>query len=373
MALTIRYFSTTGAGAADGTTWADRAALFSTGNWSSVISGFDFTSNGLLCYVGPGNYTCSQSLTTSITGTPDPSVSNPLILHGCDSSGNPLEPPDPDWTADQPAWSATTLPDLQTTSNISIVDLANCHVRLLKFSAASGANKVLIGTGTTSADWCHSVNATANTAVGAAGCICNNCVLQCSGSSYSSVYAGATSLYNTKVIGKPDASSGNRLGISNTGSNVVIDRCCVYGNALTGISFGSSSASFTGVVINSVVANNGAVGILFPSTSSQTNTSRVVGCMITGNTTYGIDAQSQCRVAVLGNRLRDNSSNNFNGMGNWLTTETNYTTDSDDASEYVDAANGDFRIKSSATIASSGYGISQQSASGGGSSYAYIS
>ena len=379
MALTPLYFSTTAAGAEDGTTWENRAALFSAGNWSTLISGFDFTSNGLLCYIGPGNYTCSQALTSAVTGTPDPSVSNPLILHGCDSGGVALTPPDPDWTSDQPAWSAATLPDLQTTSNISIVDLSNCHVRLLKFSAASGSNKVLIGSSTTTATWCHSIQATANTSAGACGAYAANCVLQCSGSSYTAVISGSAGAHNCKVIGNSAASSGNRQGINTNGSNQVLDRCTVYGNPGGGIVFSSSSASFNGHVINSVIANNTGVGILFPSTAAQTGWSKVIGCMITGNSTYGIDAQSQCRVLIAGNRLRDNTTANFNGTGNWLTTETNYVTDDSDANEYVDpanatAANCDFRIKSTATIANLGYGVSQQAAAAtGGGSYAFIS
>ena len=37
MSLITRYFSTA-SGAGDGTTWADRAALFAAGAWSSVIN-----------------------------------------------------------------------------------------------------------------------------------------------------------------------------------------------------------------------------------------------------------------------------------------------------------------------------------------------
>src|SRR5689334_12015839 len=102
MAITTRYFSTTGAGAADGTTWADRAALFSAGNWSTVITGFNFAgTDSMVARVGPGNYTCSQSLASGLFANP-PTIANPLILHACDSSGNLIDPPSPTWTADLP-------------------------------------------------------------------------------------------------------------------------------------------------------------------------------------------------------------------------------------------------------------------------------
>ncbi len=88
MATVTRYFSTAGAGTADGTSWANRAALFSGGAWSTVITGFNFTgSDSLECRIGPGSYTITASLASGLFANA-PTVSNPLILQGCDSSGS---------------------------------------------------------------------------------------------------------------------------------------------------------------------------------------------------------------------------------------------------------------------------------------------
>src|SRR5687767_60995 len=136
MAIVTRYFSTTGAGAADGTTWADRAELFSGGNWSTVITGFAFNaSDALKCLIGPGTYTCSQALASGLFTNP-PTLLNPLILHGCDGSGVQLEPEAPAWTAAQPVTWDTNLPVIATTTNIATLGLALTTARLLKFTGS---------------------------------------------------------------------------------------------------------------------------------------------------------------------------------------------------------------------------------------------
>lgn len=103
-----------------------------------------------------------------------------------------------------------------------------------------------------------------------------------------------------------------------------------------------------------------------PNLTGSTVVGFMQGCMATGNGAYGLNgnATATYHLFAAGNRFRDNSSGNFANSGTNLTTEVNYTTDSDDASEYVDAANGDFRIKSTATIAGMGFGISVRAASG---------
>src|SRR5688572_9346902 len=136
MAVVVKYFSTTGAGAADGTTWTDRAALFSAGNWATQITGFAFNgTDSLKCLIGPGTYTCSQALASGLFANA-PSVANPLILHACDGSGVQLAIPEPEWTSDQPVTWDTTLPVIATTTNISTINLATCLAVLLKFTAS---------------------------------------------------------------------------------------------------------------------------------------------------------------------------------------------------------------------------------------------
>jgi hypothetical protein len=105
---------------------------------------------------------------------------------------------------------------------------------------------------------------------------------------------------------------------------------------------------------------------------------RVLGCYIANSTTAGITGQSNAYVTSFQNRLRDNgTSGNWTALaGNNLTNENdniNYTTDSDDASELVNVAGGDYRIKNTATIWGKGFGVSEEPpASSAGGSFAFI-
>ncbi len=366
MAITTRYFSTTGNGGADGTTWADRAALFSAGNWSTVITGHDFSTNSLKCLIGPGNYTCSQGLTNTVITT-DPSIALPLLLCGCDSSGAILAVPDPDWTSDQPAWDDSTLPVIATTTNIATLTVAGSAAMLLKFTA-SGRNGGVI-TGTQSLLWCVVENSTANANASATTTVVNpfGCVLTCSGSSYDFVMSVGGNAENCRIEGNSSASSGNRRGVVSAGTATHLTRCTVVNNVGEGVLCTSASAAQSMRLYRCVIANNGSTGIKGTSTGSQSTTFETHGCMVTGNV-VGIDGVSDgARWIVSCNRLRDNTTN-IQGIGNYPTDLDNYTTDSDDSTEYVAAgADGDFRIKNTASsIWGKGYGVSDEPSAGGG-------
>ena len=143
MSIIVRYFSTSSAGAGDGTSWANRAALFTGGAWSTVITGFAFNgSDSMEARVGPGTYSITVALASGSFANP-PTVTNPLIIHGADSSGNLLSPPDPDWTSNMADWDASSLPILDTSSNINTLNLAACYPRLLKFTASNSTTAFL--------------------------------------------------------------------------------------------------------------------------------------------------------------------------------------------------------------------------------------
>lgn len=120
------------------------------------------------------------------------------------------------------------------------------------------------------------------------------------------------------------------------------------------------------MVRNCVIAKNGGTGIECDVTAAQGRILSIAQCLLTGNGGYGVDGKSG-RVYLCGNRLRDNTSGNITSMGNYPTDLNNYVTDSDDATEYVDAANDDYRIKLGSTIHGKGYGAGDQpnTASGG--------
>jgi hypothetical protein len=376
MAIVTRYFSTASAGAGDGTTWADRAALFSAGNWSSVITGFGFAaSDSLLCLIGPGTYTCTQTLDNTAITT-DPVTDTQLYLHGCDSSGVALEPPDKYWTSADVAFSDSTLPVIDRNTNGITIDQGSTNVRLLKFTGGtSGSTGAIIGNCRTM-DWCVVVHTRDNTSSACVAASCRSltnswCQVTSAGYQYVIQRSSVGLLTsNVKVIGNSSATTGNRDGVDLGASDrwASFHRVCVYNNPRFGINVTSTDTNQGGIISQCVVANNGSDGIQFSATAAQATTWTVVRNSITGNGAYGIDGQSS-RIMLAGNRFRDNTSGNITSLGNAPDTFETYTTDTDDASEYVDTATGDFRIKNTAAIWGMGYGVADEpAASGGGGS-----
>lgn len=374
MALTERYFAVTAAGDADGTSVANRAALFDgSGNWSSVITGFDFSANGLRCRILPGAYTCSQTLNTT-TITTDPTAANPILLHGAAADGSLLTPPNPNWQSCQPAWdtaagwTSSNWPVIATTTNIATISLAHCFIRLCCFTASGRTGGGVLGL-SGGLDWVSCSNSASNASAGAvaSGFVAmSNCVLTCTGSTYSSVLASinADSVSNARIVG--GGSSGDCIGwkYSGTTTNTIFSRCTIIGNYGAGWAYTGTNAGVTVRFWRCTIANNTsnvADGILFPDTSSQTARSYIDSCIITGNGGYGIDpGGANTNLVVTHCRLRDNTSGNFGTFGNYPTDLNNDVSDSTDAAEYVDATNGDYRIKASATIWGKGYGVADE-------------
>lgn len=366
MAIVTRYFSTSSAGAADGTTWADRAVLFSGGAWSSVITGFNFSgSDSLKCMIGPGTHTITASLASGSFANP-PTLANPLVFSGCDSSGNQLAVPNPGWKSPQPAWDDSTLPVIATTTNVITINLpllVVCH--LLKFTATARAGAVVtIG----SLSWCVVSNSHTNTGVTAISggpSSSYGCVFSCTGTSYSAVVSGALSVHNCRVTGVT-GSSGNRHGIVQSGNTngFSVVGCTVYGVGGGGLVGTSTQTGQAWHLRGNTVAGCGSHGVSGHPTASQQNNYTVFNNLITGCGGYGVfnDASG---MACTTNRLRDNTSGAFS-IGNYPTDLNNDTTDSDDATEYVDAGNGDYRIKYGSAIWGKGYGAGDEPAPTGG-------
>lgn len=365
-AVVERWFATAAAGAGDGTSHANRAALFSAGNWSTVLTGFNFAgSDSMKAYIEAGTYTITAALAGgSFTNAPTPA--NPLIFVGADTSGNQLSIPDPSWTSAQAAWSTSTLPTLNTTTNIVTINLTTgsaVHCYLINFTASgrTGGQVLSIGGGLF---WCQVTNSAANTLASAVTNVTQvyGSVLSCTGSSYDAIFAPVTAdrhVSNSRFIGVT-GSSGNRRGIVGTINNT-FDLITVINCGGEGIIYTGASASQNVKISRSVIANNGGAGLKANSTASQTLGYDTSGCMITGNGAAGIDGNSNAaRWLVQHNRLRNNSGGDITGLGNYPTNLDNTTTAGSDATEYVDATNGDFRIRYGSVYWGKGYGVQDQ-------------
>lgn len=372
MAIVTRYFSTAAAGAGDGTTWADRAVLFTAGAWSTVITGFNFSgSDSLECRIGPGTHTVTVAMASGLFANP-PSTANPIVFHGCDSSGNLLESPDPGWVSPAIPYSTTTLPEIATTTNIATSTLAAAVWRLIYFTA-SGRNGAMFSGGG-NFDFTPVTDSTNNSAANVFTAPANitNAWILMSGASFDSGISGPATdgkFSNIRIDGTSGTSSGTRRGITTTSTGYTASGITVIGCAGGGAFAATGSATRASYLSRCTLVDNGSFGIQCNGTASQTVYHDISNCYFSGNT-YGINANGSRTIAV-NNRLRDSTSGNFANFGNYP-TDYNYTTDSDDATEFVDSGAGDYRIKNTATIWGKGYGAGDETSAGGGGSALHL-
>jgi hypothetical protein len=364
MAVVTRYFGVTSAGAGDGTTYANRAELFSGGAWSSVITGFNFTADSLVARIAPGTYACSQSLASGLFANP-PTAANPLILHGSDSSGNMLEPTQPDWVSAQPATWDSGLPLIETTTNITTINLATAHCRLIAFLSTGVGGTGGVINNAASGDWIavtNSTNATNATGISASAPNLSNVVVRMTGDSYSAGVIGSAYRRNIRIEGVT-GSSGNRRGYQNLTLSTPAVGLTIIG--CPGGAFNSSTSTASSINMLSCTLVNCGTGITGSSGVGITSSSRIARCFIANNSGFGIDAQTT-PLLVTACRLRNNTSGNFTNFGNYPTDIYNFTAVGSDAAEFVNAAAGDYRIKYGSEYWGLGIGAGDEPAPAGG-------
>jgi len=182
------YFGANAAGAGNGTSWANRAAFVSGGSLSGLITGHDFSSDALRCLLGPGTHTLSQNVNSGAFTTP-PDRTRHLLIHGCDPSGNPLTPPDPAWTAAQPAWDDTGMPFVDMTDAFAS-HYIQLHMLKIRSSSSSG---VISSTGV-KASWCVLEGTGTGSGATVANGYLSNCVVKVSSSTYAAVVSANATL-----------------------------------------------------------------------------------------------------------------------------------------------------------------------------------
>jgi hypothetical protein len=369
MAIVTRYFSTTGAGAADGTTWADRAALFSAGNWSSVITGFAFNgADSLNCLIGTGSYTCSQSLASGLfTNPPSASEVNRLFLRNCDSSGNPVDP-DPGWISAQRSISTTAMPFINYTGSGRCINVLGTVLYGLRIESANNASVVAAAL---SVEKCYVLTTGVGSSTMALFRVYSvkNSHVFCNTANYASVVdvdeSVTTSVVNSRIEGIVGTTS-NRRGINVDGFAPSLN---LYASTI--LSVGGAGLRVAGQTVTDGIANNvingcGSHGVeIARSNTHPTLGANVSNNMITNNGGWGVNQSSSVGMLASNNRLRNNTSGNFTGMGNYPTDIVNETAAGTDADEFVDSAGGDYRIKNTSSMWNKGYGVADQPAAGG--------
>lgn len=364
MAIVRRYFSTSGAGAADGTTWADRAPFLSAGVISTIIRGFDFTSDSLEVYIGPGTYNITTVIAT-FTGAAAPSVFNPCWFIACDSSGNKWEPPDPDWVSAQPMWDDSTMP-VWTNGTNQFLNNSACGVYGLKMV---GSHLGTVLSAHLASNWCYVENTVSHgnsVAIGTG--FVENVVACCSGTLYNAVTNASPSEFNNvRLIGNISATSGNRNGwASANNAAYYFKNVTVINNAGIPL-YASAVTSLVSLYMKNILVWNSTAtaGACISCAGTRTNVGFVRNALIVRATTYGIDVTGTTRHVFLNNAFRDCSSGNVNGGGNHPLNDTTIT--ESDADLFVDSANLDLRIKNTSAYWGRNLGAGDQPAAGGGS------
>ena len=375
MAIVTRYFSTTGAGAADGTSWANRAALYSAGNWSTVITGFNFGgADSLNCLIGTGSYTCSQSLESGTFSVAAPTADNRLFLRNCDSSGN-LVVPDASFISDAGAIDTTAMPFINYTAAGRCVNTTGIVLYGLRIESAQNDGVVAQ---VLSVEQCYIVSTGSGSSASAAFRVYNikNSHLYCNTSNYAAVVNcdenNTLSVMNCRIQGITGTTS-NRRGLSSNAfaPSIYIANNTIFGMGGIGISMTGASAG--DMIANNVINGTGSDGINISRSATGTGVAaQVCNNMITNCGGWGVNQSSSVGMLASNNRLRNNTSGNFTGMGNYPTDIANETAAGTDADEYVDAAGFDFRIKNTSSIVGRRFGVSDQPATGGGTTRGYI-
>lgn len=372
MAIVVRYFSTTGAGAEDGTTWADRAAFFSGGAYSTIITAFDFSgSDSLEVRLGPGTYSAAVSVATAIFSVAAPRPSNPLTIHGCDTNGDRIVPTE--WNCCQGSLPVTGYPVWELGANS--INLANLILRCVSLTSSLAGSGFVLAAGA-HYEYCkfeNTANSSSANGISAAGSgIMHSCHVLCSGTAFNMVCsAEGARVSNCRLEGNASATSGVRAGnnVSSGGYPRMFSRNCLLnipGNAfanIRAIADGSVPVVEQTIVNCATLANTAAInGPSFVSTNTNTQQQHVTAqsCFI-ANCGVGLNTQNVA-ARILGNRIR--CTTNYTVPNNSIIAG-NYEAAGTDADEFVDAANGDYRIKSTSIYWGKGIGAGDGPASGG--------
>lgn len=373
MAIVVRYFSTTGAGAEDGTTWADRAAFFSGGVYSTIITGFNFAgSDSLEVRLGPGTYSCGNvTFTGSLFANP-PRPANPLTIHGCDTTGNRIVPAlwnccqGPLPVTDYPLWDFGT-------GALNIQNIILRCLSLLNNSTSPTINAsgtLNFGNGT-SAEYCLFKNTGGQAAGFGTTATAHSCHFITEATNYNSVVAGGgINVQNCRIQGNPLATTGTRRGLEGSVSGIlkpapsnciidcptsaVVNVSSIAGNGLAVVGYTIvNCATVSEAAINAPNANSGAA-------PTSHNVVYAKNCFV-ANCGVGINTQNTA-ARIFENRLRNTT--NYTVPVNSIIAG-NYEAAGTDADEFVDAANGDYRIKSTSIYWGKGIGAGDEPASGG--------
>lgn len=346
-----RYFGVTSAGTGDGTSWANRAALYD-GGWSSIITGHDFTLDGLQCFIEQGTYDVGSLSDGSFTNPPNRRP-NQLYFIACYSDGTVWQPPDPSWKSCQPVWDMTDMAYIRLP--VGSVFTVTEHVFYgcrLEGGAIQGVFGAVTQTGW--AVWCyiHATHPNGGSSMVTYRGYATNSVIKCDALAYMSVMQTLSNTYvsNVRAEGNPLATSQLRACFYDGGNGRKNMIGCTAvdtpGNGFDYPHFTGDQNVATFDRCSAINCGGDGINVLGPNVALAW-TNSFDRCLIVNCGGYGISVGT-APALITGGRFRNNTSGNFNNtLYDPIDAVVSAGTDAD---EFVNPATGDYRIKNTSSI-----------------------
>lgn len=333
MPITEKYVTPSGAGTNDG---LSEANAFS---WAQFVTDFNLQSAGGVRYnIKQGTY---SGLSTAVL-TGDGTATNPLIIRGYKTTIG-------DATVGRLSTGlldTSNMPHLQFAST-AFINGAGATFTILESVrvSASNANRS-VSLGASSVFFNCKIDMTAgNSGVAIEGSEPTS-VLQCDLSNASTTGAPICGVVGPIIGNFITGATTAGAGISYGGGVYPI-----IGNVIVGCGIGIDKTLASGrvYVCNNTISGCGGDGIRIVTTT--TNVFSIIGNHVTGCGGFGINLNTPAAPFVLShNRLRNNTSGNVNGGGDWATAQTwlHVTTAGSNAADFTNSGSSDYSLKTTA-------------------------
>lgn len=339
-AITDRYVSFTGSGAADGTSAANAMSYTTFEDYMKTAGSFTAAAGDRFNLISGTTYTNTTDTDSWVNGG---SVTSPVIIRGYTTT---IDDGYQGRTGNTGALVTTNMPVISYTTGILSVSSSNIILESLQITAARNGSPLSLGALNGLLRACKITNSAIGSSGGCLSVVGRTTVYNCDIALSNGGNAGAQavdlSTSGTRFLYNTITSTGKGV-IMSGGSSLMVVGNLIYNCTGNGLEITSTSAY--GTFLNNTIVSSGAdaIRLMTGSTVEQC----FMNNMLTDCTGDGIDMVSTSVAAILAHqRTRDNLSNIANG-GDWVTA-TNYaeiTTDTGGAStDYTASGSNDFTL-----------------------------
>lgn len=364
MALETIWLGKASVGLGDGSTWEDRGALLDgDGHWTSLLTGFDFSGGDYLeCRIaGEDDHNCTQPLSSALFANAPAAYQARFV--GLNNDGSAWTPPF--WMSDMPYGWVDTVPRI--IHNPGAVTGASARCIDINIPVIALSIDMISGSAANSApfqaplflSWCHGRRASANGnhIFQASNPYYANCVGEVDGTTATSgpwINAGTPYWFNCRAVGGSSGFSGSQNAAYFAVNSTV-------SGAINGFSTATVAQDRSFRLDHCTIVAS-SVGVSSDSATATNSTQQITNCFIVAPT--GLDFTNKTVQAPIAyNRIR--ATTPITAAADSFIGE-NYTAAGSDEAEFVDAANGDYRIKFGSAYWDLGVGVSREPAPSGG-------